>query len=184
MSRFFALQASGQYHDIGVNEFFYELQRVHDTSRTMAECCAPTRYFNFRRGLAWAQVHFTIYNITHLLIIYNPIPWGPIYALFTPGRWCQVLGLVKLSPQNLQQLKGKPFKPSAWPRGRLLFYKAYIYYFILLLIFHYLACYHLLQVRVLLFYKALTEVPLHNYHPQHIYFLDSQLQGPTIYLEA
>ena len=135
-------------------------------------------------GLRCISQYIILHIHLHLLIIYNPIPWGPIYALFTPGRWCQVLGLVKLSPQNLQQLKGKPFKPSAWPRGRLLFYKAYIYYFILLLIFHYLACYHLLQVRVHLFYKALTEVPLHNYHPQHIYFLDSQLQGPTIYLEA
>ena len=97
MSRFFALQAfSGQYHDIGVNEFFYELQRVHDTSRTMAECCDPTRYFNFRWGLAWAQVHFTIIiNITHPPALADHLQSHPLRTYLctlhsrsmVPGPW-------------------------------------------------------------------------------------------------
>ena len=117
-------------------------------------------------GLRCISQYLIILHIRlHLLIIYNPIPWGLIYALFTPGRWCQVLGLVKLSPLNLQQLKGKPFKPSAWPRGLFVILQGVYLLFHPLQMFHYLACYHLLQVRVHLFYKALTEVPLHNYHP-------------------
>ena len=121
MSRFFALQAiSGQYHDIGVNDFFMN-SRESMIPRGPWQNAVPPPDISTSDGdllgLRCISQYLILHIHLHLLIIYNPIPWGPIYALFTPGRWCQVLGLVKLSPLNLQQLKGKPFKPSAWPRG-------------------------------------------------------------------